>query len=249
MKLRNYRSFDSARWAPSAKRKPIMATYYHMCSTEENPQHEYCPPGDESLCKWRVAEATGKLDKFEHRPAFYKNVQHHLLPIYKDLSGDDLLERCLGGYTQNCNESFNACIWRLVPKHLHSKTIEIAAYLATAIFNEGYFPILKIMEIMGIVIGQQSKTFAESHNEKRLFSTHRHSLEITKEARTARRMEKTVLQDFFEEEEGLMYGAGIASQNKRSSRFFSDWTCDWNGAKITEDKLSKFRKFRNKMPN
>ncbi|XP_029165355.1 uncharacterized protein LOC114936347 [Nylanderia fulva] len=193
-------------------KKAIMTTYYHMCSTEENPQHQYCPLGAESWCKWRVAEATGKLDEFEHQPAFHKSVQDHLLSIYEDLSKDELLQRCLGGYTQNCNESFNACIWRLAPKHLHcgSKTIEIAAYLATAIFNEGYFPILKMMETMGIIIGQQSKTFAEDHNDKRLLNAHRRSLESTKEARTARRMEKTVLQDFLEEEEGLMYGAGIA---------------------------------------
>lgn len=52
--------------------------------------------------------------------------------------------------------------------------------------------------------------FAESHNEKRLLSAQRRTLESTKEARTARRMEKTVLQDFFEEEEGLIYGAEIA---------------------------------------
>jgi hypothetical protein len=66
-----------------------------------------------------------------------------------------------------------------------------------------------MMETMGIIIGQQSKTFAEYHNDKRLLNAHRRSLESTKEARTARRMEKTVLQDFFDEE-GLMYGAGIA---------------------------------------
>jgi len=53
------------------------------------------------------------------------------------------------------------------------------------------------METMGIIIGQQSKTFAEYHNDKRLLNADRRSLESTKEARTARRMEKTILQDFF----------------------------------------------------
>jgi len=84
---------------------------------------------------------------------------------------------------------FNAYIWRLAPKHLHcgSKTIEIAAYLAAAIFNEGFFPIFKIMETMGIIIGQQSKSFAEFHNDKRLLNADRRGLESTKEARTPRR--------------------------------------------------------------
>lgn len=118
----------------SEMKKAIMATYYHMCSTDKNPQHQYCPLGAESWCTWRVAETTEKLDKFKHQPALSKQVQNHLLPIYKDLSKDDLLERYLGAYTQNVNKNFNATIWRLAPKHLHcdSKTIEIAAYLTTA---------------------------------------------------------------------------------------------------------------------
>ncbi|KOC58868.1 hypothetical protein WH47_01392, partial [Habropoda laboriosa] len=72
-----------------------------------------CPSGTESWYKWRVAGATEKLDEFQHQPGFFKPVQNHLLPIYKDLSRDDLLERCLEAFTQNSNESFDATIWRL----------------------------------------------------------------------------------------------------------------------------------------
>ncbi|EFN70470.1 hypothetical protein EAG_00241, partial [Camponotus floridanus] len=37
--------------------------------------------------------------------------------------------------------------WRLAPKHLNcgSKIIEIAAYLAAGIFNDGYSFVLRIM--------------------------------------------------------------------------------------------------------
>ncbi|XP_077278917.1 uncharacterized protein LOC143906598 [Temnothorax americanus] len=99
-----------------------------------------------------------------------------------DLSKDDLLERCLGGYTQNSNKSFNASLWHLAPKHLHcgANTIEISAYFATAIFNEGYYPILKIMETMGIVIGQQTKRFVDSQNDKRLRKAEIHILGRTR---------------------------------------------------------------------
>jgi len=48
--------------------------------------------------------------------------------------------------------------------------IEIAVYL-TAIFNEGYYLLSKIMKTMGIIIRQQSKIFADSYNEKRLLTT------------------------------------------------------------------------------
>jgi len=36
-----------------------------------------------------------------------------ILPIYEELSREELLHRCLGGFTQNANESFNAMVWAL----------------------------------------------------------------------------------------------------------------------------------------
>lgn len=63
---------------------------------------------------------------------------------------------------------------------------------------------------MGIVIGQQCKVFADSQNKKRLQRAELRTLESTKEARTARKMTKIAKQKFFEEEEGILYGPGIA---------------------------------------
>jgi len=78
--------------------------------------------------------------EFDHPHPLHEDVQKHIRPIYEDLSRDDLLERCLGGHTQNANESFNAMVWRLAPKHLNcdKKIIEIAAFLAAGMFNEGF---------------------------------------------------------------------------------------------------------------
>jgi hypothetical protein len=87
--------------------KAIMATFYHLSSTNQKPQHINCPPGIDNWCKWRVAEAVGTIQNFEHPPAFHPDVQKNVLPIYEELSRKDLLERCLGAYTQNANESFN----------------------------------------------------------------------------------------------------------------------------------------------
>ncbi|XP_076160160.1 uncharacterized protein LOC143143123 [Ptiloglossa arizonensis] len=74
----------------------------------------------------------GKLHEFEHQNAFLNHVQDHFLPIYGDLSMDDLLERCLGEFTQNCK-------------------------LAAAIFNEGFYAVLKIMETLNIVRRKEKK--------------------------------------------------------------------------------------------
>lgn len=129
-------------------KEAIWATYFHCSSSDENPQHQKCPSGEHSWCKWRKAEATDSLSKFKHeRVPFSSAVLKVIKPIFEDLSSDNLLERCLGAHTQNSNESLNSCIWFFAPKHLHSgKTVvEIATHLAIIIFNEGYAGILKTM--------------------------------------------------------------------------------------------------------
>ena len=191
-------------------RKAIMATFYHLSSTNKNPRHQYCPPGADSWCKWQVAQASQQ--KFDHPPPLHIDVQKHVLPIYEDLSCDDLLERCLGGYTQNANESFNATVWRLAPKHLNcgTKIIQIAAYLAAGIFNDGFSFLLQTMQDMNIQIGQQAKLFADAYDKHRVERQERRSLNSTKEARTAHKTAKIAEFQAFEEEEDSLYGPGIA---------------------------------------
>lgn len=114
---------------------------------------------------------------FKHDPPLALELVKELLPIYNDLSREDLLERCLGKYTQNSNESLNACIWHLAPKHLHcgSKMVEIATFLSSGIFNEGYYTVLKVMNIMGIRVGPACKAVADAMNNQRLNLAHHKS--------------------------------------------------------------------------
>ena len=119
----------------------IWASFYYCSSSDDNPNHTLCPPGERSWCKWRQAEARGTLENFKHEgiplnPAVLKIIK----PIYENLSSDNLLQRCLRAHAQNRNESVNSCIWLLAMKHLHSgkNVIDIATYLAVMIFNEGY---------------------------------------------------------------------------------------------------------------
>ncbi|XP_074111938.1 uncharacterized protein LOC141535740 [Cotesia typhae] len=195
-------------------KKAIMATYDHIFSTTENPQHDNCPEGVDSWCKWQKAIALNRDPREENlAPLLGEDLKQHLLPIYQDLSKDDLLERCLGGHTQNANESFNATVWRLSPKHLHSglKVVEISAYIAAGIFNEGYTSILRIMNLLNLNIGTYAKIFADSTDEERITRQNRKSLSETKEARSARRQHQIDENQLFEEAEGLLYGPGIAN--------------------------------------
>ena len=115
-------------------------------------------------------------------------------------------------HTQNSNESFNSIVWRLNPKHVNSgfKIVEIAANMATGIFNEGYSAVLSTMQLLDIVIGQQCKNFADTVDAERITRENRRASLSSKEARTARKSESLRQNEFFEEEEGLLYGPGIA---------------------------------------
>ncbi|KYM98820.1 hypothetical protein ALC62_10450 [Cyphomyrmex costatus] len=189
-------------------KKAIQAILDHLTSTDETPKHGNCPAGADSWCKWRKAKAAVCAASFKHPPPLYPNVEKHLQPIFDDLSNDNLLEKCLGGYTQNANENFNSTVWRLSPTHIHNeaKIVCIAAYIAASIFNEGYNAVLMMMNKLGI----QAHNFAVMKDEKQINRQNRRSYSSSKEARTARRMEMMAQNVFYEEEEGLLYAAGIA---------------------------------------
>jgi len=133
----------------------IWATLFHKLSTDENPQHEKC---SKSWCNWKKAQEAGTLDTFRHKSPLSEEVYEAIKPIYEDLSRDELLNRCLGGYTQNSNECFNATVWNLAPKSYSSgKTVlNIAADIATCVFNDGMTNILHIMQLLEMEIGVEA---------------------------------------------------------------------------------------------
>ncbi|CAH0561736.1 unnamed protein product [Brassicogethes aeneus] len=182
-----------------------MATLDHYCSSDKFPRHENCLAGAESWCKAHVS--------FKHPARLIdENVEKIIRPIYEELSSKELLTRCLGGHTQNSNECFNSTVWRMSPKHLNSgkKIVEIAAYMAAGMFNEGYSAVLSTMQLLDLKIGQLCKMFADNVDAQRIKRENRRSSYSSKEARTARRLDQLHQNEFFEEVEGLLYGAGIA---------------------------------------
>lgn len=197
----------------SDMKKAILATYYHLCSTNENPQHSYCPEGADSWCEWKKAEATGAdVRLVKHPDPLHPDVQKKIFPIYEDLSRDDLLHRCLGGHTQNANESYNNLIWRLAPKHLHSgmKIVQIAAHISAGVFNEGQSSILRIMNAMEIIVDKQSLQYAKSKDSERILKQDVKTSEASKEARMARKELQVINDRVHKQAEGLLYAPGIA---------------------------------------
>lgn len=166
-------------------RKDIWATLYHKISTDEKPQHHLCPEGIDSLCDWQKSKAFGNLESYTHKEPMCQEVFHAVKPIYEELSSDDLLERCLGGYTQNANKAFNAAVWSIAPKSKsNGKTIlDIAANLAVIQYNDGLTGINSVMRVLHITIGSACYNFCLEADAMRIKLSERSLTDAAKEAR------------------------------------------------------------------
>ena len=83
------------------------------CSATSEARHMFCHK-DSQWCKMRQAE---KLHiPYVDKPGLPVAVRDAIMPIFKELSKPELLERCLHGKTQNCNEALNTFIWKRLPK-------------------------------------------------------------------------------------------------------------------------------------
>lgn len=115
-----------------------MATFKHMTSTDADPDHELCPPGEDSWCTHRSAEAKGG-EPPKHKYNLPPHVATAMLPIFQRLSEPGLLKRCLGAKTQNAAESFHSTIWTILPKAQHASLFAVECGVAEAIcrYNAG----------------------------------------------------------------------------------------------------------------
>lgn len=201
---RNHDSVDKMKNA-------IWATYDHYSSTDDNPHHDKCPSGEDSWCEWQRAKATKSLKAFKHSyTALPADVLIAMKPIYQDLSKDELLQRCLGGFTQNNNESFNQLVWKISPKSVSgtSTIVEIAANIAACTFNEGSFALLAFMQEMGIGTGPSSHEWARQNDELRITRAEEQASLDSKEERVLRRQQQKDALDILDGSI-LLYGPGI----------------------------------------
>ncbi|CAH2093416.1 unnamed protein product [Euphydryas editha] len=121
-----------------------------------------------------------------------------------DLLKKELLERCVGGFTQNNNESDNGLIWKITPKHLSGGAVpvQIAAHTSACIFNEGETSQVKILETLKSALWLKLSRLCELIAE-------RHAQATTREGRMARRQTQIDVSEAETDAEGLLYVAGI----------------------------------------
>lgn len=192
-------------------RNAIYATLDHKLSTDEKPKHKNCPRGEDSWCGWQKAQATGDLS-YTHKPPLSQEVFKAISPIYKELTSDELLTRCIGGFTQNSNESFNAIVWSMAPKSTSSgkQVLDTAVYIAAGICNDGLTSILRLMQNLGIKIGSNCFNFCMKADERRINFSERSLADAAKKARVSLKSSRKEEEEASINMDGQMYGAGIA---------------------------------------
>ncbi|GFU36612.1 uncharacterized protein TNCV_802701 [Trichonephila clavipes] len=144
----------------------------HSCSTDDEPMHWFCPTNPNTWCKYNAA-INNNLQNYKHKPSVAKDVRDEIKPVFADLSHPALLKKCLGGKTQNPNESLNSLIWKFCPKTIGSRLqiAEIAANLETSVFNDENQILITILEKFGLKINRNVCVPLAERDNRRIFTS------------------------------------------------------------------------------
>ncbi|GFV91706.1 uncharacterized protein TNCV_4762711 [Trichonephila clavipes] len=128
-------------------RKSIWAIYCHYRSTDKKPMHYFCSVGASSWCSYQKVKSSENTS-YKHNSILSTSVMDAVKPIFAELSSPKLLKKCLGGKTQNSNESFNSMVWKYCPKTSGSskRIIDVAVNEAVVMYNDGIAGRLDIMK-------------------------------------------------------------------------------------------------------
>lgn len=156
---------------PEEMRNDIMSSFYHCSSTDENPKHNLCPKSEESWCFYQKALSKGNTPpshstmkiKFRLDPEGLRLVED----VYKRLTTDDMMTRCLRGKTQNPNESLHHRIWRYCPKHKNAtkEMLDFATAQAVSNFNGGYLS-SDLCSKLGVAFTDKNYKYLTKENTK-----------------------------------------------------------------------------------
>jgi len=189
--------------------KAAKAILHHSWSTDDEPDHSYCPVGATSWCKFQRANALGETPP-AHHTTVPKAVGEVIKPVFDRLCDPALLRRCLRGGTQNPNESLHATIWERCPKEQYAgpHAVETAICLAVINFNDGAEALGGILEELGLQSGYYMDQGLKKRDAKRLYHAGRkHSLAGKKRRRKIRNIKKG-FEDRKKIKEGETYLAG-----------------------------------------
>ena len=97
-------------------RNSIITTLYNCTNFQyEESRHLFYSEGKNSWCKWQSHKPTGK-ETYKKKLNLPVAIMNEIKPVFQDLSDLKMLEKCLHGTTQNCNEPFSQLIWNRCQK-------------------------------------------------------------------------------------------------------------------------------------
>ncbi|CAF4668239.1 unnamed protein product, partial [Rotaria sp. Silwood2] len=126
--------------------KGSWAIFWHKYSTNDDPHHDYC-----SIDWCGYLKSVRDKTPYDHTShALSRPVLDAIKPVFNNLCSRESLTRVVDASTQNPNEGFHSLVWLMSPKHKASSgtTFEIACCLAVIIFNDGYFALGDIFNVM-----------------------------------------------------------------------------------------------------
>ena len=193
--------------------RAIWVTLYHHASTDENPQHDYCPDAPDTWCKWKKKEAGDEEFKdFSHmkNKTVPSAIVEKLVPTFEQLSNEDLIGWCKEGGTQNQNEALHGVIWGLCQKEefVGFDTLTLSVNLGVCLWNDGEGAVSDILQKIGCVEGSFQHLAVESTNNLRCFHSKIKSSKGYKIARKRRKAAKKNKEDRKKKKEGTTYAAG-----------------------------------------
>eukprot|EP00795_Rhopilema_esculentum_P000086 gene86-9701_t len=193
-----------------AMKKAVGAVLYHISENESNEdRHKFCPRSADSWCKFQADKITEK-NTYKEKISLPKAIKEVVTPIFKDLSSNNLLERCLHGQTQNSNESLNKHIWQRCSKTMFSARhiVEIATASAVLYYNDGSRGLNLVLAKLGIAAGTFTNQMAIATDAARLKNMQRKSKKNVKKRRKKLRAIRKGFQDTDMENEGNVYDSG-----------------------------------------
>lgn len=170
--------------------KAVKAIWHHYASTKENPQHDHCPTGPTSWCKWQKDQVSN-TNTFEPKKVD-ASVMNQIKPVFEALGDSQILEKVLKGYSQNPNESLNHIVWDICPKEVFSgpETVETACSLAVLLFNSGAETLGQVLQGLHLTVGEHCKAGFKTINQQRLFASAQKASDEEKHNRQIRRTQR-----------------------------------------------------------
>ena len=188
----------------------VKAILYHSVDNENREeQHQYCPKGKDSWCKFQKDKAN-ETDTYNSSNCLPAKFLSKLKPTFDDLSSADLLSRCLDGYTQNANESLHGMIWSRCPKakSFGMQQVQFAVSSAVCEFNLGAKFHTSLLESMDVSPGTYTTLYCEELDKQRVYHAERKSGDKLKKRRNQLREQLKGIEDTDTQKEGVTYKSG-----------------------------------------